>query len=134
MREFLNAVPVWLRTCLQIVDGQMTMEEVLRRKTSEGTVIESEVRAVYRYCPGVLLAPFNLIGWSADDLADTRSGRARSGLRAFASEIGWVVGPVLMGVGALVASRAGAIGWLLLTLGAAMLGLALYSTGKRTGR
>ena len=136
VREFLNAVPVWLRTCLQIVDGQMTMEEVLRRKTSEGTVIESEVRAVYRYCPGVLLAPFNLIGWSADDLADTRSGgaRARSGLRGFAGEIGWVAGPVLMGVGALMASRAGAIGWVLLTLGAVMLGLALYSTGKRTGR
>lgn len=45
------------------------MEERHRRMVAESTRTETEVLAVYKYSPGVLLGPFNLIGWSADDLA-----------------------------------------------------------------
>jgi len=44
------------------------MEELVKLKVSETTTIEKEVLSSYKYSPGVLLGPFNLIGWSSDDI------------------------------------------------------------------
>lgn len=66
--EFLNEVPGWLRPLLQIVSGDITTEEVLRRNTSDRTVVESEITSVYKASPAVTLGDFALMGWSADDL------------------------------------------------------------------
>lgn len=134
VRAFLDAAPAWLRPLLQVVEGQMTMEEILRQKKSEATGVETQVTAVYKYCPGVLLAPFNLIGWSADELAEpTRRGRVGASIvRALSTEIGWILGIGLLAVSALVASRAGAIGLIPVGLGAAVLGFALYGIWNRS--
>lgn len=66
---FLNSVPASLEPHLSIVEGMITMEERHRRLIAEGTRTETEILSVYKGSPGVLLGPFNLIGWSDDDLA-----------------------------------------------------------------
>lgn len=66
--EFLDAVPDLFRQHLHIVDGTITMEEVLRRRIGASEEVEVEVIETYKYSPGVIFGPFNLIGWSADDL------------------------------------------------------------------
>jgi len=66
---FLDSVPASLEPHLSIVEGTITMEERHRRLLAEGTRTETEVVSVYKGSPGVLLGPFNLIGWSSDDLA-----------------------------------------------------------------
>ena len=45
------------------------MEESHRRLIAETTRTDTDVLAVFKYSPGVVIGPFNLIGWSADDLA-----------------------------------------------------------------
>ncbi len=65
---FLNSVPASLEPHLSIVEGIITMEERHRRLIAEGTRTETEILSVYKGSPGVLLGPFNLIGWSRDDL------------------------------------------------------------------
>lgn len=69
VKEFLDAVPAWLRPELNIVGGQITLEEVIRRKVADETSVEQEVISVYKASPGVLLGHFNLIGWSASDIS-----------------------------------------------------------------
>ncbi|MDP3723035.1 MAG: hypothetical protein Q8R91_06020 [Candidatus Omnitrophota bacterium] len=66
---FLNSVPASLEPHLLIVEGTITKEERHRRLIAEGTRTETEVLSVYKGSPGVLFGPFNLIGWSSDDLA-----------------------------------------------------------------
>lgn len=66
---FLDSVPASLEPHLSIVEGMITMEERHRRLIAEGTRTETEVLSVYKASPGVLFGPFNLIGWSSDDLA-----------------------------------------------------------------
>ncbi len=68
IREFLESVPSWLRPKLQIVEGQITMEEQIRRQVGESVRVETEIISEYKYSPGVLLGYFNLLGWSATDL------------------------------------------------------------------
>lgn len=66
--RFLESVPSWLMPHLNIVEGTITMEEVLRRKTGDETISETEVISVEKYSPTVALGPYSLLGWSADDL------------------------------------------------------------------
>ena len=66
---FLDAVPASLAPHLSIVEGTITMEERHRRLIGEKTTTETEILSVYKGSPGVLLGPFNTIGWSSDDLA-----------------------------------------------------------------
>lgn len=66
---FLDSVPPSIEPHLSIVEGTITMEERHRRLIAEGTRTETEVLSVYKGSPGVLFGPFNLIGWSSDDLA-----------------------------------------------------------------
>jgi len=66
---FLDSVPASLEPHFSIVEGTITMEERHRRLIAEGTRTETEVLSVYKVSPGVLFGPFNLIGWSSDDLA-----------------------------------------------------------------
>lgn len=66
---FLDAVPDSLAPYLHVVEGTITMEERRRRLIGEKTTTETEVLSVYKGSPGVLLGPFNFIGWSSDDLA-----------------------------------------------------------------
>ena len=65
---FLEAIPASLERHLNVVEGTITTEERHRRLVGESTTTETEVISVYKYSPGVIFGPFNLIGWSADDL------------------------------------------------------------------
>lgn len=83
--EFLRAVPAWLRPLLYVVEGQITMEEIVRRKVTDATVMKSEVIAVDKYSPTIALAEFSLVGWSQDDLdADKTEGKEENPLA-----LGW---------------------------------------------
>lgn len=96
---FLDSVPASLEPHLSIVEGTITMEERHRRLIAEGMRTETEVLAVYKASPGVLFGPFNLIGWSSDDLssggifsskqkaAKRTSGRTRERLRRAAGHL-----------------------------------------------
>ncbi len=92
IKQFLNRVPKWLVPCLQIVEGTITMEEQIKLKVADTTTVEEEILATYKYSPGVLLEPFNLIGWSGDDLKDDRKWSEGLGLKLFqALLIGYVI-------------------------------------------
>ncbi|HEY4523803.1 MAG TPA: hypothetical protein VJK04_02955, partial [Candidatus Paceibacterota bacterium] len=66
---FLDTVPSSLEPHLSVVEGMITMEERHWRLVAEGTHTDTDVLSVFKYSPGVLLGPFNLIGWNADDIA-----------------------------------------------------------------
>lgn len=67
--EFLNTgVPDWLRPLLQIVSGEITTEEIIRRKTNDQTAVESTIESVIKSSPAVTIGNFALVGWSSDDL------------------------------------------------------------------
>lgn len=129
VQQFLDAVPQWLRPNLQIVDGQITMEEILRRKVSDETVVESEVLSVYKYSPGILFGPFNLIGWSADDLA-AESSVAGSLLDAVSGELGWILVLGILAIEAVVAARTGFVGWVAVGISAGAAAVALFALRK----
>src|SRR2546425_11808393 len=65
----IDAIPPSLHPHVHIVEGTITMEEVLRRQVGEEQFVKSEVVSVDKYSPGVLFGHFNLLGWSGDDLA-----------------------------------------------------------------
>jgi len=65
---FIDAIPTSLQPHVHIVEGTITMEEVLRRQIGEEQFVKSEVLSVDKYSPGVLFGHFNLIGWSGDDI------------------------------------------------------------------
>lgn len=117
--EFLDAVPAWLRPLLQIVEGTITREEIVRRTTGDTTAVETDVISEWKGSPGVLLGNFNLIGWSDDDLRGVvryyqgqaarrltwpkvrarfwRFALAAAGVSAVAAGIGWFVWYVAVG-------------------------------------
>jgi hypothetical protein len=66
--EFLQSVPSWLMPMLHIVDGQITMEEVVRSVVGQSIGTEVEVISSWQYSPTVAFGPFSLIGWSGADL------------------------------------------------------------------
>lgn len=66
----LDEVPKWLMPLIRIVDGQMTMEEVVRINQEERTIERSEIRGVYEYEPGILLGTFNLAGFTLAESAN----------------------------------------------------------------
>lgn len=72
VKGFLSMIPGWLKPHLQIVDGTITMEEQIKLKIAETTTTEEEIISAYKYSPGVLLEPFNLIGWNSDDIEKTQ--------------------------------------------------------------
>ncbi|HLC99773.1 MAG TPA: hypothetical protein VJC11_02305 [Patescibacteria group bacterium] len=92
VKEFRDAIPVWLKHQIAIVDGQITMEEVLRRDLANETVTEVEQMAVDKYSPAFTLPisskiGFSLAGWSADDL-DREAAKARNNrVRQFAASV-----------------------------------------------
>ncbi len=65
---FLDAMPEWLQPHVRIVSGDITMVEQLRKVTSDNVAIEEEVLSVWKRSPALVLGPFVLLGWSADDL------------------------------------------------------------------
>ena len=101
VKEFLKHIPIWLEPLLKIVDGQITMEEIVRRKTIDEIVATEEVISVYKYSPGILLGNFNLVGWSADDLPEKISSIVKEmllisssiafGVAGIAQVIQWLV-------------------------------------------
>lgn len=66
--KFLNQIPESLTPHFHIVEGTITTEERHRRVVKETTTTETEILSVYKYSPGITFGPFNLTGWSADDL------------------------------------------------------------------
>ena len=87
IKGFLGAVPNWLKPHLQIVDGTITMEEQIKLKIAETTTVEEEIISVYKYSPGVLLEPFNLIGWNSDDIKKTQWWPKK-----FSDVLAWILG------------------------------------------
>lgn len=69
VHQFLDSVPPRVRHLFQIVDGQMTMEEVVARQVKETTEVETETIAVYRYDPAVTLGDYVLVGWDSKEVA-----------------------------------------------------------------
>lgn len=65
---FLDKTPEWLVPLVHIVEGQITMEEIGTLRSETG-IMERTREAVYKYSPGVHIAHFNFVGWSASDLA-----------------------------------------------------------------
>lgn len=74
VRDFLEGIPQWLRPLLQIVSGDITTEEIIRRKTRDETSVESEITSVWKGSPAVTLGNFALIGWNDDDVRDSCNG------------------------------------------------------------
>lgn len=68
--EFLGKVPTWLRPLVRIVDGQMTMEEVVRLNLESRVIERTEISERYEYEPGVLLAGYVATGWNSKELED----------------------------------------------------------------
>ena len=49
--------------------------------------MEEEIISVYKYSPGVLLEPFNLIGWNSDDIKKTQWWPKK-----FSDVLAWILG------------------------------------------
>ena len=68
VKNFLDIVPDWLVPHLRIVSGDITMEEKLRKLTSDETKIEERV-SVWKGSPAVEFGgTFVFAGWSLSDL------------------------------------------------------------------
>ncbi len=65
--EFIKSVPSWLIPHLQIVTGEMTMEEVRRTKVGDKTVV-TETMSVWKHDPAVVFGRFALLGWTDDEI------------------------------------------------------------------
>lgn len=65
---FIDAIPASLLPHMQIVGGVITKQEVHRAQVDKRTRVTSEILSVYKASPGILLGPFNLVGWSGDDV------------------------------------------------------------------
>lgn len=71
--EFIESIPPWLVPYLQIVSGQMTMEEIRRRDVRDETVV-TETRSVWKHDPAVIFGRFALLGWTTGELEDNSNG------------------------------------------------------------
>ncbi len=64
--RFIESVPSWLIPHLQIVTGEMTMEEVRHTQVSSKTVV-TETVSVWRLDPAVAFGRFALLGWTNEE-------------------------------------------------------------------
>lgn len=65
--ELIDGIPKVIRPLIQIVSGEITHEQVIRRVEKDAvTVIHEE--AVWKGSPAVTIGPFALAGWSSDDM------------------------------------------------------------------
>jgi hypothetical protein len=68
IHRLLKTAPLWLRPHVLLVDGQLTRQEIVRQQIADRTAVETRVLSVYRYDPGVLLGPFIIAGWTAEEV------------------------------------------------------------------
>ena len=66
--DFIESVPDWLMPHLQLVDGTITEEDIVKERVGNGVVVESEKIGEWVYSPAVTLGPFAMIGWSGTTL------------------------------------------------------------------
>lgn len=85
VKEFLESVPSWIAPHLEAVSGDITMEQILRRKVGEDMKLETEIISVFKASPAISLGGFALIGWSESDLE--KEGRVFSPLQTAQGQV-----------------------------------------------